>query len=352
MPIPTIEWKNNKARIIDQTALPNKLAFKDCSDEKDIYRAIKSLEIRGAPAIGIAGAFGMYLGLRNKNASDGALFLRKAEQIEKYLASSRPTARNLFWALERMKAVCVREKGKAVKYIKKALFEEALLILEEDKRICRDIGKHGDKLIKSGDTILTHCNAGGLATADYGTALAVIYRAHEQGKKIRVFADETRPVLQGSRLTAWELKREGVDVTLICDNMAASLMAKKKIDKIIVGADRIAQNGDVANKIGTYNVAVLAGAHRIPFYVAAPVSTFDFRIKAGKDIVIEERDGDEIRKTGSVYTAPKNIKVYNPAFDVTPHNFITAIITEYGVIKNPSPSSMRAFRQKVKNERA
>ncbi|NQT22626.1 MAG: S-methyl-5-thioribose-1-phosphate isomerase, partial [Candidatus Omnitrophica bacterium] len=266
---------------------------------------------------------------------------REIESCENYLASSRPTARNLFWALERMKNCALQNREKNPGSIKRLLLKEATDILKEDKAICRRIGMCGRKLIKTGDNILTHCNAGGLATADFGTALAVIFRAKIDGKRIHVFADETRPVLQGARLTAWELKNEGIDATLICDNMAASLMAKGKIDKIIVGADRIARNGDVANKIGTYNLAVLAKAHGIPFYVAAPVSTFDFNIASGEDIVIEERDADEVRTIMGRYIAPKTIKVYNPAFDVTPNRLVTAIITEKGILRKPFGKSLK-----------
>lgn len=332
MPVPTIEWKNNKVKIIDQSKLPNKLEYVYCQNSKQMYRAIKDLIVRGAPAIGIAGAFGLYLGIRNSKVKDGKMFYKEVEREEKYMASCRPTARNLFWALERMRETALNNMDKSVNEIKGILLKEAVRILEEDKAICRLIGKHGAGIIKNGDVVLTHCNAGGLATADYGTALAVLFKANDEGKKIKVFVDETRPVLQGARLTAWELLKEGIDATLICDNMAASLMAKGKIDKVIVGADRIAKNGDVANKIGTYNLAVLCHAHKVPFYVAAPMSTFDFKIKSGKEIIIEERHPDEVRKIAGKYIAPKNIKVYNPAFDVTPHRLVTGIITENGII--------------------
>lgn len=340
MPIPTIEWKDNRVKIIDQHLLPNKLKFIYCGNIYDIWKAIRKLNIRGAPAIGIAGAFGMYLGIRNSRTKNFGSFYKQLNRNERYLASSRPTARNLFWALERMKEIVFRNRFKNISMIKKLVLREAVNILEEDKTVCRRIGELGSKLIKNGDNILTHCNAGGLATADYGTALAVIFQAKKDRKHIHVFIDETRPVLQGARLTSWELLHEGIDATLICDNMAASLMAKGKIDKIIVGADRIAKNGDVANKIGTYNLAVLAKAHYIPFYVAAPLSTFDFRIVSGKDIVIEERNADEVRKIMGKNIAPKNIKVYNPAFDVTPNRFISAIITEKGIFRRPYMKSL------------
>jgi len=337
MPVPTIEWKNNRLKIIDQVLLPGRLGFIYCNNVESVWKAIKEMNIRGAPALGVAAAFGVYLGVRDSDKN----FFKDLEKTIKYIARSRPTARNLFWALERMKKrACLCEKIPVAK-IKKALLQEAREILKEDKSICRNMGKFGQKLIKSGDIILTHCNAGGLATADYGTALGVIFSAHRAGKKIKVFVDETRPVLQGARLTAWELIREGVKTTLISDNMAASLMKKGKIDKIIVGADRIARNGDVANKIGTYNVAVLAAYHKIPFYVAAPLSTIDANIKTGKYIPIEERDPDEIRKIGGIYIAPKKVNVYNPAFDVTPSNLVTAIITEKGILRKPFIKSIK-----------
>lgn len=347
MPVPTIEWKSNCVKIINQCILPNKLEFIQCHSIKDIYLAIRNLKIRGAPAIGVAGAFGMYLGLRNSKAKNFDAFYKQLETAEDYLASSRPTARNLFWALERMRKVAWDSRRQTLRMIKKRLLEEAIRILEEDKKICRAIGKFGARLIKDRDTILTHCNAGGLATADFGTALAVIFKGRLDGKDIKVFVDETRPVLQGARLTAWELLKEGIDATLICDNMAASLMAKGKIDKVIVGADRIASNGDIANKIGTYNLAVLCKAHKIPFYVAAPMSTFDFRISSGKKIVIEEREADEVRTVMGIYIAPRKIKVYNPAFDVTPHRLITAIITEKGILRKPYKKGIAKVYRKV-----
>jgi len=326
--------------MIDQTLLPRKLKFIYCDSAKDMWNAIKTMKIRGAPALGIAAAYGVYLGVRNS----GKTFFKDLERTVKYIASSRPTARNLFWALERMKETALARRKEPVEKIKRALLKEAGRILAEDKDICRRMGRFGSSLIKKGDSVLTHCNAGGLATADYGTALGVLFAAHEQGKKIRVYADETRPVLQGSRLTAWELMREGIDTILITDSMAASLMAKGKIDKVIVGADRIAQNGDAANKIGTYNLAVLSCYHKIPFYVAAPLSTIDIRVKSGKGIPIEERNPDEVRKIGGVYIAPKKVRAYNPAFDVTPAKFITAIITEKGILRKPYTRSIKNAR--------
>lgn len=337
MPIPTIEWKNNRVKIVDQTALPLRLKFLYCNSVESVRDAIKTMKIRGAPALGIAVAYGVYLGVRNSRSG----LLDDLEKAVKILSGSRPTARNLFWALERMCNTALSNREKSGDMLKKILLEEAHKILEEDKRISRKMAEFGSALIKKNDTILTHCNAGGLATADYGTALGVLFKAHSQGKRIKVYVDETRPVLQGARLTAWELMRERIDTTLISDNMAASVMAKGKIDKVIVGADRIARNGDTANKIGTYSLAILAHYHKVPFYVAAPLSTIDTKIKSGSDIPIEERDPDEVRKIAGIYIAPKNVKVFNPAFDVTPNKFITAIITEKGVLRKPFARSIR-----------
>ncbi len=331
MPVQTITWRKGKAVIIDQTRLPHKLVYLDIEDVKSMWHAIKKLKVRGAPAIGVAGAFGAVLGIQNINTDRYEIFKRRLDGVIKYLVSCRPTAVNLAWALERMRKCAEKNKAKNIAAIKSALLKEALKIMEEDKMCCRRMARHGAKLIKNGDHILTHCNAGGLATVDYGTALGVLFEAEKQGKRIKVFVDETRPLLQGARLTAWELLKAGIDATLICDNMAASLMEKGKVDKIFVGADRIARNGDVANKIGTYNLAVLAKYHKIPFYVVAPVSTFDVKLSSGKDIPIEERHQDEVRTMMGKRIAPKNIKVYNPAFDVTPARLITAIITETGV---------------------
>jgi methylthioribose-1-phosphate isomerase len=328
-----IRWKNNKVELIDQRLLPGKMRYTVCRTVKDMFEAIREMKIRGAPAIGIAGAYGVYLGIRKSRTRHFQAFKKELDKSINYLSGARPTARNLFWALERIAAVAGKNKNKSIEGLKTIILKEAHKILEEDKKICRRIGENGRKLIKKNSTVLTHCNAGGLATGGYGTALGVIFSSR---KKIRmVYADETRPRLQGARLTVWELMKEKVPVTLICDNMAASIMAKKGFDAIIVGADRIAANGDTANKVGTYNLAVLAHYHNIPFYVAAPVSTFDLAIPDGKAIPIEERSGLEVKKIGTEYIAPKNIDVKNPAFDVTPAKLITAIITERGVIKKP-----------------
>jgi len=344
MPVDTIDWKRDKVRYIDQTLLPGKTKIVSCRDVHRLWKAIRRLEIRGAPAIGIAGALGVMLAANNSKAKDAKAFSIDVKKKIKYLASSRPTAVNLFWALARMECVLDNNMDKPVGDVRKELLKEALSIIDEDRKSCRAMARHGSKLIKNGDTILTHCNAGGLATADYGTALGVLFQAKEEGKAIKVYADETRPLLQGARLTTWELMHEGIDTTLICDNMAASLMAKGRIDKIFVGADRIASNGDTANKIGTYSLAVLARLHKVPFYVVAPASTFDFKLKSGGDIPIEERDPKEVRYIGGKLVAPKNVKVYNPAFDVTPAEYITAIVTERGVFRRPYAKNLRALK--------
>src|SRR3989338_5740434 len=258
MPVETIKWENGKVKLIDQTILPHKFKYIICKDAKSLWHAIKTLKVRGAPAIGIAAAFGVILGIKDSKAKRFDLFFKELRRVTKYLASARPTAINLFWALARMECVAQNSNRNEISKIKKILLKEALKILDEDKKSCRRMAKYGSGLVKDGDSILTHCNAGGLATADYGTALGVLFEARKQGKSMHVYVDETRPLLQGARLTAWELIHEGIDTTLICDNMAASLMAKGKIDKIFVGADRIARNGDAANKIGTYSLAVLA----------------------------------------------------------------------------------------------
>ena len=342
MDIRTIEWKNNGIKIIDQTKLPGELKYMHIKDLKSLFRAIKELKVRGAPALGAAAALGVYLGAKGSGAKNFGEFSRGLHKAAGYIASSRPTARNLFWGIERMCGVALRNKHKPISAIKRLLFKEAQKLIEEDRLACRRIGRYGAKLIKDKDAILTICNAGILATIDYGTALGVIYKAKQSGKRIKVYACETRPLLQGARLTTWELKKKGIDVTLICDNMAATLMQQGKIDKVIAGADRIAADGDTANKIGTYNLAVLSHYHKIPFYIAAPHSTFDLTIKTGRDIPIEERKAGEV--TGLFFKRPitaKGIKVFNPAFDVTAHNLITAIITDKGIIRPPYKRNIR-----------
>ncbi|MDD5270366.1 MAG: S-methyl-5-thioribose-1-phosphate isomerase [Candidatus Omnitrophica bacterium] len=341
MAIQTIKWSGDSIKIIDQTLLPGKLVYLKFRDVKKFWHAIKKLQVRGAPALGVAAAYGAYLGIRGSRAKDYAGFTRDLDKVIKFVGSARPTAVNLFWGLNRMKAAAVRNRNKPVASIKKALLAEAHKIYEEDRAICRKMAGHGARLIKNGDVVLTHCNAGALATADYGTALGVLYRAKENGKKFRVYADETRPLLQGARLTTWELMHEGIDVTLICDNMAAHVMSLGKVTKVIVGADRITRNGDAANKIGTYAVAVLAKHHKIPFYVVAPVSTIDFNMPHGRHIPIEQRRGEEITTIQGRILAPKGVKTYCPAFDVTPASLITAIVTEKGVFK---PDDIKKIR--------
>lgn len=344
MPLSTIEWVgeiDGRIRLIDQTLLPNELKYVYCDDKEGIYHAIKTLAVRGAPAIGIAGAMGTVAGIRNSNSDGFESFFRELKEVTSYLGSSRPTAVNLFWGLRRMEDTALRNRQEPVSEIKRILLEEAKAILEEDKEICRRIGENGEALLEDGSCIITHCNAGGLATGDYGTALAVMFAAVEKGKKISVYADETRPLLQGSRLTAWELKNAGIDVTLICDNMAAHTMKTRKIDCVVVGSDRIAANGDAANKIGTYSLSIIAKEHNIPFYIAAPVSTFDLSIASGDDIPIEERSPDEVTSISGNKIAPDGIKVFNPAFDVTPASNIKAIITEKGVINSPNTEKIK-----------
>jgi methylthioribose-1-phosphate isomerase len=342
---PVIWWKNGQVVLIDQRQLPGREVYIVCRDEEQVAEAIETLAIRGAPAIGVAAAYGVALGVfrLKRGANRDAAFAR----IYRRLGRTRPTARNLFWALERMKAVYEGSWGLDPEALRMRLLEEAIAIDRQDVEINRRMGRLGSTLVKSGDTVLTHCNAGALATAGYGTALGVVRAAVERGKKVRVVADETRPVLQGARLTVWELSRARIPVTLITDNMAASLMARGEIDLVIVGADRIARNGDTANKIGTYGVAVLARAHRIPFYVAAPLSTIDFSLGDGRGIPIEERSGDEVRTVrGNLITLPR-VDVRNPAFDVTPAKYIAAIITERGIARPPFGRSLARLRNKA-----
>jgi methylthioribose-1-phosphate isomerase len=332
--VPTIEWKNGIVSMLDQTKLPIEVVYFDCKTYQDVAKGIRDLIIRGAPAIGVAAAMGIALGAKEIKVKDFEGFYNEMEEICNHIGSTRPTAVNLFWAIERMKKVAIANKEKPISAIKDILFDESKRVLTEDIAANMAMGKHGSQFIKTGDTILTHCNAGALATAGYGTALGVIRAAKEEGKEIKVFADETRPVLQGARLTAWELMEDGINVTLITDNMAGYFMKKGMINLCIVGADRIARNGDTANKIGTYSVAVLAREHGIPFYVAAPVSTIDFNIPSGDHIPIEERNPSEVSHVfGKVQIAPAKVNIANPAFDVTPAGYIAAIITEKGAFK-------------------
>jgi methylthioribose-1-phosphate isomerase len=331
MKFKSIEPAGVKIRILDQRRLPSRVIYNEYDDYRDIITAIKTLEIRGAPAIGIAGAFALAIAARADVKTDVEHLKQILTNVASEIISSRPTAVNLAWAVNRSLNAAHPYAGDNLKEFRQLLWDEAVDILREDEIMCRAIGENGAGLIKNGDAILTHCNAGALATGGIGTALAAIYVAHEQGKKIKVYADETRPVLQGARLTCWELQQESIDVTLICDNMAGFLMRQGKINLVIVGADRIAVNGDFANKIGTYSVAVLAREHGIPFYAAAPSSSFDNNIPSGKDIVIEERPADEVINWGGVKTAPDDIKIYNPAFDITPAELVSAYISDKGI---------------------
>jgi methylthioribose-1-phosphate isomerase len=349
-PIRTLFWEDNQVVMIDQKALPLEERTLVCTRYEDVIAAINDLTVRGAPAIGVAAAMGIALGACRILAATPATYRRDFMAICHAFARTRPTARNLFWAIERMQGcfekaltpdTSASPSGKedarpfTPEKICQALIAEAIRICEEDIAVNRKMGANGRSLIKDGDRILTHCNAGALATAGYGTALGVIRAACEEGKKIHVFVDETRPVLQGARLTAWELMKENIPATLITDSMAGSLMQRGKIDLVITGADRIAANGDTANKIGTYVLAVLAKENSIPFYIAAPRSTIDLSLKTGDEIPIEERSGEEVIAFQGACCAPAGMPVYNPAFDVTPHRYITAIITEAGIVRPP-----------------
>lgn len=340
--IKTIEYNNGIVRLIDQTRLPWEEVYVECRDYQSVGNAIKDMLIRGAPAIGVAAAMGVAIGGHDIEAEDFGEFYSRIESICDYMIKRRSTAVNLSWAVKRMKNVVKENREKDVASLKKMLEDEAIKIWQEDLSTNKMMAENGDELIKDGDTILTHCNAGALATAgDYGTALGVIKAAFVKGKKIRVFADETRPFLQGARLTAWEMKKEGIPVRLITDSMAGYFMKKGEIDLVIVGADRIAANGDVANKIGTYTVAVLAREHNIPFYVVAPISTFDMSLDSGDKIPIEERDKSEVTDINGKRIAPDGIDVLNPVFDVTPNRFVSTIITEKGIIRPPYHENLK-----------
>jgi methylthioribose-1-phosphate isomerase len=347
-PLPrTVEWigdVNGFVRLLDQTRLPGELVFCDCTTVQDVWESIRSLRVRGAPALGVAAAFGVLLGLRTYSASP-KLLGAKLRAAASHLRSSRPTAVNLFAALSRMERCFEQaaEEGLPGDQLLPRLFDEAYAIAEEDQRLCHAIGDHGAELVPDGGGVLTHCNAGMLATAGEGTALAVLYRAAAQGKHFTVYAGETRPLLQGSRLTAWELQQHGLDVTLICDSMVAQVMKEGRVQMVVVGADRIAANGDTANKIGTYSVAVLARVHRIPFYVAAPSTTFDLSLPDGSAIPIEQRDPHELTFGFGRQLAPEQINVYNPAFDVTPAQLIDGIITDAGLIRPVRADTIQAL---------
>ncbi len=342
----TIEWRDNKVVMIDQTRLPGEEVYNEYSDFKSVAEAIRGMVIRGAPAIGVAAAMGIALGAREIIADTHESFFQQLSNVCDVMARTRPTAVNLFWAIERMKGVAEAHRELDLNSIREILKAEAIRIEDEDQAICMAIGRIGASLIKEGATILTHCNAGGLATAGYGTALGVIRAAHEAGKNIQVFADETRPWLQGARLTAWELMKDGIPVTLISDNMAGFFMKKGEIDVCVVGADRIAANGDTANKIGTYSVAVLAKENKIPFYVAAPISTLDLSIVSGDEIPIEERHSREVTHLHGFPVAPEGIRVRNPAFDVTPAKYLSGIITEKGMALGNYERELKALVRK------
>jgi methylthioribose-1-phosphate isomerase len=340
---PTIKWEKDRVVMIDQRKLPLEEVYVEARDENEVAEAIETMVIRGAPAIGIAAAYGVALGVLRVDPRED--LAGRFEQILGRLARTRPTARNLFWALERMKGIFEENRLLPCGALALRLIREAQAIEQEDLETNRRIGAFGRELVKDGDSILTHCNAGGLATAGYGTAVGVIRAAFEEGKKIHVFVDETRPFLQGARLTAWELDHLGIPMTLITDNMAGWLMKNGEINLVITGADRIAGNGDAANKIGTYSAAVLAKHHRLPFYIAAPLSTFDFSLRRGDEIPIEERPAREVREAGGCAVTLPHIPVRNPAFDVTPARLITGIISERGIARPPYSNSLAGWRQ-------
>jgi methylthioribose-1-phosphate isomerase len=341
--LPTIAREGDVVVMIDQRKLPAQEVYVRCKTAAEVARAIKTMVIRGAPAIGVAAAWGIALGMRRSAATGTQKFAAEFQKTCDLMAATRPTAVNLFWAIDRMKRCFggAVQAGQSVDQIKDRLDREAQMIHDQDVASCRAMGAFGAEIVPADARILTHCNAGALATAGYGTALGVIRGAIEQGKRVAVFADETRPFLQGARLTAWELVRDGIDTTIITDNMSAALMAQGRVDLVVVGADRIAANGDTANKIGTYGVAVLAREHHIPFYVAAPLSTIDLRTPDGAHIPIEERSAREVTHVGGSQVAPLEAKVWNPAFDVTPSRFIAGIITEKGICRAPYSESLK-----------
>jgi methylthioribose-1-phosphate isomerase len=339
--IQTLEWTDHGVRFIDQTKLPTEETYVTCTTHEQVAEVIRTMVVRGAPAIGVAAAMGIALGVKNSNAETVGELKRELDHICEIIGETRPTAVNLFWAIRRMQEKFERVRIRPVAQIKQDLIEESKRMHAEDIAANQAMGRHGATLMPSEGGVLTHCNAGALATAGYGTALGVIRAAVEQGKKIHVYADETRPFLQGSRLTAWELMKDGIPTTVISDNMAGAIMKQEKIDAIVVGADRIAANGDVANKIGTYSVAVLAREHSIPFYVAAPMSTIDFACPDGSRIPIEQRNPHEVTHIAGRQMTPDGVSIENPAFDVTPAKYIRAIITERGIARSPYDESLR-----------
>jgi methylthioribose-1-phosphate isomerase len=341
-----IKFKNNRLFYLDQTQLPLKEVWRQCKNVKQGYEAIKYLKVRGAPLIGVFAAYCVCVELQFFS-SDTTKFLKQLKKILSYLISCRPTAINLAWALKRLEKVAEKNKDKDIFRIKSEILKEAEAIHREDISLCKRIAEYGITLVAQGDRILTHCNAGFLATAGMGTALSIIYKAHAMRKDVKVYVDETRPLLQGSRLTAWELQKKKVPCEIICDSMAAYCMREGFIDKVFVGADRIAANGDTANKIGTYNLAVVARYHKVPFYVVAPFSTFDLSLAGGDQIPIEERNPDEVRMIlGKVSIAPKKVNVFNPAFDVTPNNLITTIVSDKGIIYPPYKENIKKILNK------
>jgi methylthioribose-1-phosphate isomerase len=339
--IQTLEWTSRGVRFIDQTKLPTEETYVTCTTYEQVADVIRNMVVRGAPAIGVAAAMGIALGVSNSKAETTADLKRDLDHISDVIGKTRPTAVNLFWAIRRMQEKFERVRIRPIAQIKQDLIAEAQRMHAEDIAANQAMGRHGATLLPSEGGVLTHCNAGALATAGYGTALGVIRAAVEQGKKIHVFADETRPFLQGSRLTAWELMKDGIPTTVISDNMAGAMMRQGKIGSIVVGADRIAANGDVANKIGTYSVAVLAKEHGIPFYVAAPISTVDLACPTGNEIPIEERDAREVTHIAGKQMVPDGVSVQNPAFDVTPAKYVAAIITERGIARAPYDTSLQ-----------
>jgi methylthioribose-1-phosphate isomerase len=344
-----LDEERKALKIIDQTKLPGKVEILYLTKQEDIYQAICLLKVRGAPAIGVAAAIGLYLAALEINEESYNVFYGRFKKAKDYLAASRPTAVNLFWALDRMEKVVLDNKGETPAIIKEFLHQEAVKIRDEDIRVCKSIGEYGLELVKDGDGILTHCNAGQLATTRYGTALALVHLGRERGMNFKVFCDETRPLLQGARLSAFEMVSAGVDTTVICDNMASVVMKNGWVKACFTGCDRVSANGDAANKIGTSGLAILAKHYGIPFYICAPTSTVDMSIKEGKDIVIEEREAEEVTEMWyKERMAPAGVKVFNPAFDLTDHGLITAIVTEFGIARPPYSESLKAVFEKKK----
>ena len=344
MTIETLKWVDNSLVLLDQTLLPNKIEYKKYRNVENIAEAIENLVVRGAPAIGLTAAYGIVISAYNAKEQTPENFLKNISTASNRLSKTRPTAVNLFWAIDKMQTILVKHNNHSNHAIYEALLSEAHTLYEQDRFICRRMGSLGAELLPEESRIITHCNAGALATADYGTALGMVYSAKNGGKSVTVFASETRPLLQGARLTSWELMNNGIDVTVICDSMIASVLRHENITCCIVGADRIAANGDIANKIGTYGLAILAKEHGVPFYVVAPVSTLDLTIKTGEDIPIEHRHGDEVRCIMDHLITEKGVRIHNPAFDVTPNQFVSAIISEKGIAKSPFPNTLSCWK--------